>query len=151
MSEYLALPDGAGSFSQDFSGPVILRRPAGIRCLTPTGLSPSVVLLSSQLRFQRWIPYMRVLQPRRSRNCDGLGFFPFARHYLGNHYIVLFSSGYLDVSVHRVCFTAPIYSERNDRSSTCRVAPFGHPRIIAWLQLPAAYRSLSRPSSPAHA
>ena len=27
------------------------------------------------------------------------------------------------------------------------VSPFGHPRIEAYLQLPAAYRSLSRPSS----
>ena len=29
-----------------------------------------------------------------------------------------------------------------------RVAPFGDPRIIACLRLPAAYRSLPRPSSP---
>ena len=28
MSEYLALPDGAGRFPQDFSGPVVLRNPA---------------------------------------------------------------------------------------------------------------------------
>ena len=27
------------------------------------------------------------------------------------------------------------------------VSPFGHPRIVAYLQLPAAFRSLSRPSS----
>ncbi len=35
--------------------------------------------------------------------------------------------------------------------SKCRVAPFGDPRIRAYLQLPVAYRSLSRPSSPARA
>jgi hypothetical protein len=29
-----------------------------------------------------------------------------------------------------------------------RVAPFGHPEITAYVQLPQAYRSLSRPSSP---
>ena len=29
-----------------------------------------------------------------------------------------------------------------------RVAPFGHPGITAYLRLPQAYRSLSRPSSP---
>src|SRR2546425_12466637 len=29
-----------------------------------------------------------------------------------------------------------------------RVAPFGHPGITACLQLPQAYRSLPRPSSP---
>ena len=40
---------------------------------------------------------------------------------------------------------------RDDWSSTSRVAPFGNPRIKAYLQLPVAYRSLSRPSSPAHA
>ena len=28
------------------------------------------------------------------------------------------------------------------------VTPFGHPRIIGYLLLPAAFRSLSRPSSP---
>ena len=32
-----------------------------------------------------------------------------------------------------------------------RVSPFGHPRIDARLQLPEAYRSLPRPSSPARA
>jgi hypothetical protein len=32
-----------------------------------------------------------------------------------------------------------------------RVSPFGHPRINARLQLPEAYRSLPRPSSPARA
>ena len=29
----------------------------------------------------------------------------------------------------------------------CRVSPFGNPRIEAYVQLPVAYRSLSRPSS----
>src|SRR2546422_3651750 len=32
-----------------------------------------------------------------------------------------------------------------------RVSPFGHPRIEARLQLPEAYRSLPRPSSPSRA
>ena len=35
----------------------------------------------------------------------------------------------------------------HDRSSTCQVAPFGHLRIKVCLQLPAAFRSLPRPSS----
>jgi hypothetical protein len=33
----------------------------------------------------------------------------------------------------------------------CRVSPFGHRRINAYVQLPDAYRSLSRPSSPVRA
>jgi hypothetical protein len=52
MSEYLALPDGAGCFPQDFSGPVVLRIPALAPRLTPTGLSPAVALLSRQLRLR---------------------------------------------------------------------------------------------------
>ena len=52
MDEYLALPDGAGRFLQDFSGPVVLRDTAKITRLTSTGLSPSTALLSSQLRLQ---------------------------------------------------------------------------------------------------
>src|ERR1700752_1437122 len=32
--------------------------------------------------------------------------------------------------------------------ATGRVSPFGHPGITAHVQLPQAYRSLSRPSSP---
>ena len=34
-----------------------------------------------------------------------------------------------------------------DRVLLCRVSPFGNPRIKAYLRLPVAYRSLSRPSS----
>ena len=40
---------------------------------------------------------------------------------------------------------------RDDRSSTCRVAPFGNLRIKGRLHLPEAYRSLPRPSSPPRA
>ena len=40
-------------------------------------------------------------------------------------------------------FTTCVYT-----SSTCRVAPFGHQRIIGRLHLPVAFRSLPRPSSP---
>lgn len=61
--------------------------------------------------------------------------------------IVLFSYGYLDVSVPRVRF--PV--NRDDWPSTSRVAPFGNLRIKGYLHLPEAYRSLSRPSSPLRA
>ena len=37
------------------------------------------------------------------------------------------------------------------RNCLRRVAPFGNPRINGYLPLPAAYRSLSRPSSPPRA
>ena len=58
-----------------------------------------------------------------------------------------FSSPYLDVSVQAVPRVRLFCSTHADRVLLCRVSPFGYPRINAHLQLPAAFRSLSRPSS----
>jgi hypothetical protein len=44
--EYLALPDGAGRFKQDFSGPALLRILLGNYLFSCTGLSPSMAKLS---------------------------------------------------------------------------------------------------------
>ena len=61
--------------------------------------------------------------------------------------IVIFSSsGYLDVSVRRVP-SAQLWIHCTVTCSACRVSPFRHPRINAYVQLPAAFRSLSRLSS----
>ena len=66
--------------------------------------------------------------------------------------VVFFSSGYLDVSVRRVpsltllkhsCFC----SCKCTRSLSVWVPPFRYPRLIRYLPLPAAFRSLSRLSS----
>ena len=51
------------------------------------------------------------------------------------------SSGYLDVSVPRVPRVQLFYSLDAPWFFTKGVAPFGHPRISAYLQLPAAFRS----------
>ena len=57
------------------------------------------------------------------------------------------SSPYLDVSVQAVPLcTLFIHLQINNVAIT-KVSPFGYPRISAYLQLPAAFRSLSRPSS----
>ena len=86
-----------------------------------------------------------VLQPLYCLNSIGLGCSPFARHYLGNHFCFLL------LWVLR-CFSSPrLPSLRNDRPSTCRVAPFGNHGINCYLHIPRAYRSLSRPSSPPRA
>ncbi len=47
-------------------------------------------------------------------------------------------------------FQFPAFAPTNvgDRPSACRVAPFGHSRIKACLQLPVNFRSFPRPSSP---
>ena len=110
-----------------------------------TGLSPSSVVLSRTLPL-RYVHDLGVLQPRKRLDVPGLGSSAFARHYSRNHYCFLL------LKVLR-CFSSlrsPL-SQIGDRPSTCRVAPFGYPRIYAYLQLPEAFRSLSRPSSPPRA
>ena len=57
------------------------------------------------------------------------------------------SSPYLDVSVQAVPYVHLFYSMHVDRVLLYRVSPFGNLRIKAYVQLPVAYRSLSRPSS----
>ena len=57
---------------------------------------------------------------------------------------VFFSSGYLDVSVLRVCLLERILIAE-------WVAPFGYSRVKGYLHLTETFRSLSRPSSPLRA
>ena len=58
-----------------------------------------------------------------------------------------FSSGYLDVSVPRVPFVRLWIHLTIQRHYPLCVPAFGYLRIYAYVQLPAAFRSLSRPSS----
>ena len=57
------------------------------------------------------------------------------------------SSPYLDVSVQAVPHLRLFYSTQADGVLLRRVSPFGNLRVKAYVQLTAAYRSLSRPSS----
>ena len=76
----------------------------------------------------------------------GLGSFPFARRYLGNRCFFLFlrllrcfsSAGSLRMTMD---------SSYGTWSLSMWVSPFGDLRITRYLLFPAAYRSLSRPSS----
>ena len=96
-------------------------------CITRTGLSPAKARLSRrfQLEDSRHWPNPRSLATTSGVSVDVL------------------SSGYLDVSVPWV---SSLSGDLNGR-----VSPFGNPRIEACSQLPEAYRSLSRPSSPLRA
>ena len=84
-----------------------------------------------------------LLQPRTVLEPHGLGSAPFDRLYSGYRCFFLF------LRVLR-CFSSPRSPRLNagDRPSACRVAPFGHSRIKACLQLPVNFRSFPRPSSP---
>ena len=83
-----------------------------------------------------------VLLPQGGRNLPGLGSSPFARHYWGNHCLFSLPQG---TKMFQFPWFASAYAD--SMSSTCWVVPFGNPRIRGHLHLPAAYRSLSRPSS----
>ncbi len=103
------------------------------RKFTHTGLSPTTAGLSRPFWFfstGHW-PGPRSLATTNGVSVDVL------------------SSGYLDVSVRRVCLvqlcihcTIPI---------NWWVAPFGNLRIKACSRLPEAYRNVLRPSSPLYA
>ena len=143
--EYLALPDGTGWFTQDFSGPALLRILARYKgsfhipgfhrlWLTFPGNSAncSVILCKSynpHIAVTTWV----WANPRSLATTCGI-------------IVIFFSSGYLDVSVPRVNFPCGI-----SRTASGWVAPFGYLRIESYLHLPAAFRSLSRPSSPLRA
>ena len=99
--EYLALPDGPGRFVQGFPCPALLRIPLSITFFTCTGLSPAMVPLSRGFQFIKhqmswsYNPSIAVTtlvwaNPRSLATTNGITF-------------VFFSSGYLDVSVPRVC------------------------------------------------
>ena len=117
--------------------------PALLSSISRTGLSPSLaglprtVLLSS-----------KVINAVRTPECthSGLGSFHFARRYFGNHGCFLF------LRLLR-CFSSPgslrmpMNSVYGDGGFLRRVSPFRNLRVIGYLLLAAAYRSLSRLSS----
>ena len=97
---------------------------------TRTGLSPSTARLSRRFRFfsnGHW-PGPRSLATTNGVSVDVL------------------SSGYLDVSVRRVCFDTLCIQVPMTLAG--RVSPFGNPRIKDCSHLPTAYRNVLRPSSP---
>ena len=112
--------------------------------VTCTGLSPSMIILSSMIPLPNNIKCRSPTTPALPKQYR-FGLFPVRSPLLGESLIIFFSYGYLDVSVPRVSLIS------NNISSICWVAPFGNLRIKGYLHLTEAYRSLSRPSSPLRA
>ena len=139
------MPDGPGGFTQDFTCPALLRIPLRLIWLR---------VRSFHALWRRFpAPSARhnpcdvvVLQPPACLDRRGLGSSPFARHYWGNHCCFLF------LQVLR-CFSSLRWPPdlRDAIPSGWRVVPFGDPRVKGYLRLTAAFRSLSRPSSPPRA
>ena len=115
------------------------------RCLpfSRTGLSPPMA------GFSKTVPLTSgSLTQSTTPQCThrGLGSFPFARRYSGNRIFFLF------LRVLR-CFSSPgspctaMYSPYSGWGFPSRVSPFRNLRVVGYLLLSAAYRSLSRLSS----
>ena len=88
----------------------------------------------------------RSYNPTLCLDTRGLGSCAFARHYWRNRFLLSFPAGN---EMFQFPAFAPCLAWCRDRSR--RVSPFGNPRVTGYLPLHAAYRSLSRPSSPPRA
>ena len=106
----------------------------------PTGFSPSMMSLSrnfSLISTSKCSPTTLVLHATQ------VWALPFSLATTRGIIVIFFSCGYLDVSVLRVGFSFEILYLQYSRLSHSEI--FGY---IARVQLPEAYRSLPRPSSP---
>jgi hypothetical protein len=111
--------------------------------LTYTGLSPSMAVLSNTFYFVE----QQISQSYNPSTAETVLVWaiPISLATTMGITIVFSSSGYLDVSVLRVCPLA------GNTTSWYWVSPLLNFRIKGYVHLPEAYRSLSRPSSPLEA
>ena len=119
---------------------------ATLRMASHRGHSPAIAPLSRGSCSPSFLRYRGPTTPVRPEP-HWFGLFPGRSPLLGESLLFSLPTG-------TKMFQFPAFaSSRNedDSPSDCRVVPFGNPRIKGHLHLPAAYRSLSRPSSPVRA
>ena len=141
--EYLALGGGPPDFPQGSTCLVVLWIPLAAFRFRLRGFHPLWLAFPKPFAY---LPahFLRSITPACTH--AGLGSFHFARRYFGNRVFFLF------LRVLR-CFSSPgslcmaMDSPCSDGGFLRQVSPFRHPRIIGYLLLPAAFRSLSRLSS----
>ena len=143
--------DGPRSFPRDFSCPVVLRnlpsepacfRLPGSHRLWPTvpGRSTSLLVFDSPaLRPDR--PYNPPVQARE------FGLFRVRSPLLAESLLFSLPAGTEMVHFPALSSTRLCIQRGIPRHDSRWVAPFGHPRVEACLQLTGAFRSLPRPSS----
>ena len=121
-----------------YSGSVLLFSPS------LTGLSPSLAALSIALQ----LSYLQIMTSSTPDD-RSLPVWPLTVSLATTKVIEFsfFSSGYLDVSLPRVPSVQLLIHCTVTGHYPSRVSPFGDLRINAYLRLPEAFRSLSRPSS----
>jgi hypothetical protein len=107
------LGDGPPCFRRDFSCPAVLRIHSRGNEVSTTGLLPSLTGLSMPLRLPRSFvtPYRVSYNPKRQAFWFGLSSVSLAATQ--EIAFAFSSSGYLDVSVPRVCLPYPMYSGKD--------------------------------------
>ena len=148
--EYLALRDGPRWFRQDFTCPALLRMLLRDRDISFTGLSPSLVQLSI------WFNYISVFllsyrSPTTPNPKIWFGLFPFRSPLLRESIFLSFPPVTKMFQFTGLLSLLLCIHNRITVSYYCWVSPFGNLWIKAYLQLPKAYRCLSRPSSASSA
>ena len=144
--EYLALADGPARFTQGFSCPALLRILVGLIKKSCTGLSPSMIVLSKTFHFPNVLPHPSPTTPVLPKQCR-FGLFPVRSPLLRESLLFYIPMG-------TQMFQFPTFAssyQLDDTIFSYQVAPFGYLRIDSYLPIPAAFRSLSRPSSPSRA
>jgi hypothetical protein len=150
MDHYLALEDGPPSFSQGCSCPVILGNNAQKeRSISPTGLSPSVVVLSRSLRLSISFLTLRLapsVTPQPPLCCQsGFRLFPVRSPLLRESRLISVPGGtemfHFPPWASRLCFL----ETRRTRYYPSQVSPFGHPRLTARLAAPRGFSQLAAP------
>jgi hypothetical protein len=135
------LEGGPPSFPQDFSCPAVLGIPLGAVDVHLPGCHRLWRAVPGRFGLVSCIPCCGPTTP--PEQAPTVWAVPRSLAATEGIAVAFSSSGYLDVSVPRVGSSCEV-----TRVAPRWVAPFGDPGITACVQLPQAYRSLPRPSSP---
>lgn len=145
--EYLALPDGPGRFTQNSSCSALLRIPIRLMWFRIRGCHP-LRRIFPYPSARHISPTTRSYNPRRAvtRRVWAL-----PRSLATTWGIILLFSLPPATKMFQFTGLASHALSVDPVSSTRGVVPFGYPRVKGHLHLAAAFRSLSRPSSPPRA
>ena len=139
------MADGPAGFTQDFSCPALLRIPLCFNSVSAKGLSPAMALFSSSFAYRIFLQPRGPTTPSRPEPWR-FGLFPVRSPLLGESF--LFS---LPPGTKMFQFPGLAHAYACVWSSTIPVSRFRYLRITSCLQIPGAFRSLPRLSSPLEA